>query len=74
MAVEARRATPATLVPASPSPSFLRLALLATAATLGLSGAATAAPSHRVRPPLTVSAASGVTSFSAPNLGSQEGR
>jgi len=45
MAVEARRATPATLVPASPSPSFLRLALLATAATLGLSGAATAAVS-----------------------------
>ena len=45
MAVEARRATPATLVPASPSPSFLRLALMATAATLGLSGAATAAVS-----------------------------
>jgi uncharacterized protein len=45
MAVDAQRAAPATLVAASPSPSFLRLALWATAATLGLSGAATAAVS-----------------------------
>jgi fermentation-respiration switch protein FrsA (DUF1100 family) len=45
MAVEAQRATPATLPTAGSSQSALRFALWATAATLGVSGAATAAVS-----------------------------
>jgi fermentation-respiration switch protein FrsA (DUF1100 family) len=43
MAVDTQRASPVTLAPASPPQSLLRLALWATAATLGVSGAATAA-------------------------------
>ena len=43
MAVEAQRATPGTLGASNPAQSVLRSALWVTAATLGVSGAATAA-------------------------------
>ena len=43
MAVEARRATPGSLGTSNPAQSMLRSVLWATAATLGISGAATAA-------------------------------
>jgi pimeloyl-ACP methyl ester carboxylesterase len=45
MAVDAQRATPGTITAAASPPSVLRLALFATAATLGVSGALTAAAS-----------------------------